>query len=321
MKLFVFLIFLFPLSTLSKERPQEERFIYWMDEIAKQFNSLDAEDVAKNLIEGKSRVTAYNLQALAKIYSQALEDKKGQQFFSKLRNEFKDLEDALGEYKKWNELGKRREREEAFDELADELENNWILKENGEKNEQFLIYKRMEQIRNWNHWPSANEDKKTVVQFIKNQVEKIEKTNYDLTRLEKDRKGEDRNGLHELRRELKWLIIQQRVLGGMIQFSPDSFCPVREFGDLKPGGKYGGLPDLIHVDHEVCYIPKCLFLGVVEAVDFYGDMKDKIEEDDEAREKDKVPDEFVDVAQDYYKKLVKAGTFREYKKALNKCLD
>ena len=54
-----------------------------------------------------------------------------------------------------------------------------------------------------------------------NQLSRIARTEFDLSKLEEG------NGLHELRRELRWFLIEVQVLNGLVQFKPGRRCPIR----------------------------------------------------------------------------------------------
>ena len=53
------------------------------------------ESVADAIVDGPARVAAYNLQALCRLYASEAD------FFGKMRDDFKGLEDVIGAYDKW----------------------------------------------------------------------------------------------------------------------------------------------------------------------------------------------------------------------------
>ena len=86
---------------------QYSRFDPWLDQLDEALNpkgNVDFDDIAKELVDGSSRVAAFNLQALARLYDSE------NNMFKTIKEDFKGLEDAIGAYDKWANVIKKAEK-------------------------------------------------------------------------------------------------------------------------------------------------------------------------------------------------------------------
>jgi hypothetical protein len=175
------------------------------------------------LYQNNARTSLFMLEGLAKLYAGIHNKKK----FSKIKEHFKLLEDALGAIDYYDAFAKQfaankkmpvaitqylqaqtREKVQQLNELL--TEKNWI--NSGEP--------RIEKIKNKledANWLKPEEEIKEIAAFygeaILDIIEFTRQTKFKFTNVEAD--------VHELRRKLRWLsIYPQAVLGG-IQLSKD----------------------------------------------------------------------------------------------------
>lgn len=306
--------------SFAKGEAQKARFEPWISHIENTMTSNSkTEMVAGALLEGENRIATFNLQALGKLYSVQDSD-----FASEIRASFKSLEDGIGAYDMWKKIadksGKAKDQEradKAKKDFAKMLEkDHWVS--GGKKD-------RLKSIRAFldgQKWHSYEDDKNMILAQLAEQVESIAATEYDLTRLEKD--DGDGNGLHELRREIRWLMIESRVLNGMLQFRKNSQdCSVADYEGLYKTSlaqsKYSTLPGS-SLESDPCYIQQCLFLGLSGAVNILGEIKDAAEQDQEARETDTVPKELQLQAETLYKELKNTEIFSKMGQNLRQCM-
>lgn len=257
---------------------QKERFQILFNSIAGKMKYSTGAEVADALLVGKSRVTAFNIQALGKIYANRHKN------FKKLKEDFKSLEDGIGEYKKWRDLLAeaearnasvskikkfRKKKEEAKVALSNMLEDkNWIK---GKR------IKRYQKFISKFDFGGHKKDRDFVLKTLEKYLEKISKTEFDMHVLEEG------NGVHELRREIRWFLMEAKVLNGTLYFRKNTqACPIEQYQNLpqRPiaSSKYATI-NLSPLEKNPCLISQCLFLALVKKVGEYGDLKDQIEAD------------------------------------------
>jgi hypothetical protein len=257
---------------------QRGRFQSWLVDLRRPLeSSRDADRVAEALLGDSARVSSFHLQGLGTLYSEQDEA------FKDFRKAFKSLEDGIGGYDKWDKiLSKaeqrraprsqieelRRKRDEARAEFVERLrEEGWIVSGRGQTR-----LRELTSFLDTYRFKSYDDDRKAILKALGKQLKKVEETQYDLTILEHG------DGLHELRRELRWFLIQARALGGLVIFKSDrEGCPVAELEALLSGREasstYGNLP-VSRAEREPCRISRCLFVGVSDAVSELGKLKD-----------------------------------------------
>ena len=110
---------------------------------------------------------------------------------------------------------------------------------------------------------------------LRDQLKGVKDTEFDLSVLEEG------NGLHELRREIRWFLIEARVLNGLVGFRAASAgCPVPSLADLvnQPiaDSKYSQLPGS-PTETAPCLVSRCIYLALADAVEEIGKLKDEAE--------------------------------------------
>ena len=90
------LLLIFPIGAAENDL-QSKRFTRWTHVLSQALDTENLDEAADNLVRGLSRLAAFNLQALGRVYQHVDKD-----YFKKsIRNEFKLMEDSIGEFKKW----------------------------------------------------------------------------------------------------------------------------------------------------------------------------------------------------------------------------
>jgi hypothetical protein len=312
--LFCALFALVPAAQAANGDAARARFEKVFKPLAKAFppGAKDVEEAADRAVSAGGRLAAFNLQGLTRIY------KKLDPGFNKLGKAAKALEDAIGQIDKWESV-----QEAAIEDGASEADlariqkriddaraafvklivaDEWIRLDGGK-----TVLDRAQKLVAEFEWPTDAKDRDFVLGVLDEQAKKVRDTQYD-TQYDMGIL-ENGDGLHELRRELRWFTIEGKAADGLLAFAPDEQgCPLKEYqGDLvarilkidSGAKKYLTLPD---ATADACLIPRCLFLGVVLAVTDLGKIKDQVERllNETGEETDVVPPKFRKRAEDAY---------------------
>ncbi len=310
-------------SVHAKGRAQIARFEPWIADLSGVLGmSRNPEKVVESLLKERTRFSAFNLQALGKLYSSVDKD------FEDFRRHFKSLEDGIGACEKWAgilETAKKNhapaiELEKIAAKLkeskrklaADLVDHGWIPKL-GKKS----LLEKLSQWLSSYPWDSYSEDKSRMLEALAKRLKEIKDTQFDMAILEEG------NGLHEFRRQLRWFLIEARVLNGMIAFRDRSDCPIDEFkpllNDPIASSKYSVLP-FSDTEKKPCAISQCLFLGFVSAVSDLGELKDLAESANSlGTQSDRVPDFLREKAQKAYEKLVSSDLLEVTRMQIQSC--
>ena len=225
----------------------------------------------------------FRLQSTAKIYS-ARDDK----FFGDLRAEFKTFEDRLGAIGLAKDLRKEAEKlgnddlvrkfklqeREATESLREFLnEGGWL------KNSAEAIGRIRKSLKNYDGWTSVKKDREFVIGEMKDSVKElrndVEKMKFDKVDIEK--------GLHELRRRLRWVIIQLTSFDGFVVRQDEKlpkdlqqwFDQLHQANPKMTESKYLRFSDPLVADP--IKVPLKLQSMIGELVELIGKQKDKAE--------------------------------------------
>lgn len=285
-----------------------ERFEVWMDTLQK---SVEGSDSGVSGVENlksnpKSRIAAFNLQALGMLYSEiSLE-------FNVLKKEFKKIEDGLGQIDKWNNIGNDKNREKATKKFADVLEKEGWIK-SGESSKINKIKKdlklALEQL------PDSDTQ---LVRKLADDLGRINSTSYDFSILEAG------NGLHEFRRQIRWFMIESQVLNGLITFAkPMDACGTPEYETLLSlpiaKSKYSTLSSNPALS-KTCPISQCYFVALSDAVEKLGSIKDQAEMEIGNTTSDKTPAELAAAAKQISDQLHANRLFQKLQDEIGMCL-
>lgn len=178
---------------------------------------------ALTLYKSKSRQVLFNLEALCRIYKN-LHNKKR---FERMLLAFKTLEDQLGKIDYYDSYIEEFIPQANFPKVLldnltshyhQELENlDKILKNERWIDEDQTKLNTIKMELAAASWKSAKKDRKKITKFLIEEIDKIEE----------DYKNEVLNfadlehGVHEFRRQIRWISIYALVLNGLIQLKPE----------------------------------------------------------------------------------------------------
>ena len=196
------------------------RFEYFLNQLqALIVKSSKQKNPALWLYQNNARTPLFMLEGLAKMYAGIHNKKK----FSKIKEHFKLLEDAIGQIDYYDAFAKEflsnkkipasitiylqaqsREKIQSLNEIL--LEKNWLGDDTVRLNK---IRKKLSKA----DWQDEKEDIKSIQQFYITAINKIlafiNEKDFRFTDVEKD--------VHEFRRMLRWLSIYPQALRGCIQ--------------------------------------------------------------------------------------------------------
>ena len=312
----------------TNETIQYSRFDPWLDQLDDALNpkgNANFDEIAKELVDGSSRAAAFNLQALARLYES--KDK----IFKTIKEDFKDLEDAIGAYDKWSNVIKKAERKGVSGDKLMDLKNRQSsemdkLKKFLEKEKWVTGSKkksRLKEIKNTlkeYKWLSLEDDRKFLVNKLVEELKSLDSTKFDMGILEEG------NGVHELRRSLRWILIEMRVLNGLFVFNEKNSCAIPEYSALLnrevSSSGYASLPPST-MGSDSCKIDQCLFLGFVDLVKQIGDQKDiaeaELNESGSNNPGDEVPQSIRKVLEPMYKKMKSSNLVETIQNQVSSC--
>jgi hypothetical protein len=162
-------------------------------------------------------------------------------------------------------------------------------------------------------WGSRSSDRKRVLKRIIKELEDIDDTKYDMSILEHG------DGVHELRRDIRWVLIEQLAVNGMITLRND--CPIPAYASVPNDNRYGALrPSASEPDP--CQVSQCLVFAAAKAVEDLGDIKDQAEaEVNIADADDVVPERLQGPAEAIYHEIRHNDLIATYVDQLKSCRD
>lgn len=199
------------------------RYLFFLQQVKELLiKAREQENPALWLFNNNARTPLFMLEGLAKLYA-GMHNRKS---FSKLKDQFKLIEDGLGQIDYYHWLlktfienkqipsGCREFAEKQIVHCTSELnvvliEKGWLSK----KNRRIVkIIKKLDDI----DWLKPKKEVEAISAFYKQSIENIEEFVAD-TKFHFDNVEED---VHELRRKLRWLSIYPQALQGLIQLAP-----------------------------------------------------------------------------------------------------
>lgn len=256
-----------------------QRFEFFLQQLEALIIKADKQkNPALFLYQHDARTPLFMLEGLCKMYAELHNKKK----FSKLKEHFKVLEDALGAIDYYDAIAKnlsknkkipakvlqylQAQTREKIQHLNDLLaEKKWV----DSSNERILKIRKKLAEADW-----LAEEKETVAigsfyhKAIKSIIDFTKSTAYHFDNMEKD--------VHELRRKLRWLSIYPRALQGSIQLADNnkktkqlSKYLTREIVD----SPFNKMPDAGDNKHFLL-LDKKYFLALSWMIDALGKLKD-----------------------------------------------
>ncbi|MGE0173704.1 MAG: hypothetical protein AB7T49_12985 [Oligoflexales bacterium] len=314
-------------SNVGPSNAAFERFEKWIEQLNPILGKeLSAQEAANGILDAskKNRAVMFSMQALGRLYE------KQNPEFEMIRQNFKSLEDGIGEFDKWSELyskgektgvgpdnlkkfseGKDLARQAFADSLRDQ---SWV-----ETSQPRL--RAIHDFLQGYDWLPYNEERNILIKAMDKQISKIGKKEWDLSSLE------GKAGLHELKRELRWFQIEAQVLNGLVAFREDSNdCPVEEFKALlsEPIAQnpFSQLP-IAPGEVNPCFISQCLYLAGATFVSELDAIKQEAElyaYTTGVEFTNEVPAKFQERAGNVLKSLVGAGYVSHISSQLNACI-
>lgn len=276
------------------------------------------EQIAQSLLNS-GRPAAFSLQGLFRVYEK-MDDQ-----FGDFRDDYKALEDGIGAYDKWSTIYQaavsankdqatldklKKQRDDALVTFKAMLTSKQFLTENGAPTK----IKQTEDFLNAYKWKPRAEDRGYVLDHLIKEVKDMKTTKYDMTILEYG------DGIHELRRDIRWVLIEQLGLNGMI-LGKDAkeACPVPAYTGLENDGRYTSYRASPQ-EPNACQVSLCLVGAMSKAVSDLGNLKDQAEEEVNINgEADVVPANLQGPANDIYSAIQTNDLFGQYLTQLNAC--
>ena len=255
-----------------------ERFIKPLSSLEEALqSSQNAHEAMLKLTETDYRQYAFKLEALARFY----QDEKWAKNFKEYRDLFKRLEDHLGATVDAVHMVKQAKKLNLLPEVIEILEkealqnqktleallvsDGWIEGRKGSSVFRHLL-SELKKLK----IPSQEEDAQYVVKRIRHEAKAIIKADLDMHDLQ--------NGLHELRRRLRWILIDLASLRGRLVILEDKKIPA----ELMP---FQNIDDVAKkylvfetTDYEVkhpVYMKKSAYLALSYFVNWFGKIKDR----------------------------------------------
>lgn len=255
-------------------RPRE-RFVTWLARLQPAFTSTDATTLAEALHTGDVRLTIFYLEGLLKLYVgrypelrsvfervKALEDAMGAMGAARQLTELVTKLPVAPETVRWCEqqqvaIGQR---------VVDLLAKDWLPNAEGK----VPLFAELLATLAGLTFDGYRKDRKRVIAEIRRRLEKLEDTSLDMFELQGNR------GLHELRRQLRWIPIYCVALDGLIQTDPTTH-PIEAYAELLDSeiakSPYARLPEPTREDKPVV-VSFSLFLANTRFIAELGKLKD-----------------------------------------------
>ena len=304
------------------------------------FSGKPSDELVEEIMKTSLRDDLFRIEGLLRLYRSAFEKEAGELLMT-----VKAFEDALGKYGESRDLIVTVQKVGApqkflsFVEQKEKLaravfvqflqSEGWLKKDGGKIE---FLRSRLAKM----DWASKKKDREYLVSEIESQIKTIEKKTYDLSDLE--------NGIHELRRDLRWLPIYSLSLDGALVLGKGK-CPLEQFEPLVHSplaeSKFNILPANDEEKH-TCEISQCLFLGMSSYIEKFGAIKNFGQAEEflaaallesgmaktmtEAKQMaagygEKIPNqvEVHEAARVVYDDLKRSGIFPELRKELKSC--
>ncbi len=270
-------------ETLAQERLQESvsRVHGTLSRVLKQhpdFLQLSNLEQAELLASSGLRFQMFRLQALGRMYKTL----KRKEIMAS--GEFKDLErigaevqkmglvansieNHMGQFEFQKASGRMNLMQEAADRIHEIMIEQKLVDSNGIGPRFAEWYATIHALI----WTSDVVDHKFVITVILGQISRVEKEQYDMTLLE--------DGLHELRRELRWIMLYFQASNGLFEKSATGAFQCsqeRLVFSAFVDPKYNKLESNLNVKNK-CPLSECLYDELAGAVGQFGAYKDKAE--------------------------------------------
>lgn len=261
---------------VSVNAPGQRRFLAAIATLDAALSSPGgAKGATTALVDHDARRDIFHLEALFKVYRDALGPAA-----EPLAAQVKGLEDLIGATTTFSHALKLSEKNgappevaarlralqsAAMDAVEAEVAAHWLPGADGKSPAVATLLSALTQAE----LPGAKKDRKLVAKWFTHQAEKIGRTDYAMDRLD--------DGVHALRRKLRWLVVTMESLDGLVQVGP-----ARGKGAATEAlvTKYPSTLAPARTDEKALEVPADVFAQLQAAIADLGDIKD----DAEARE-------------------------------------
>lgn len=294
------------------------RFAPYLKTLRSALESGRSTDQIAQTLLSSGRPASFSLQALCRLYEK--EDDE----FKSLRDDFKGLEDGIGQFDKWDGFYRAAVSQHKDQATLDRLK--------AQSDTALTTFSQMLSSKGWisadaatpslaaKHeawlkayaWKPRAEDRKAVLTHLSKELDDLATTQYDMKILEVG------NGIHELRRDIRWVLIEQLGLNGMITLNPAT-CAIPAYAALPMSDRYTQLRSSA-LEPSPCQIDACVVAAAAKAVGNIGDLKDQAEEEVNLNgDADVVPVRLQPAAQALYTELTTNKLFEVYKAQIDAC--
>lgn len=256
-------------------RPRE-RILTWLARLEGAFSaSSDAETLTEAIVAGDVRLTLFYLEGLLKLYVERYPQ------LSDVYERVKGLEDALGALGAASSLTQSvrgvaapvpcvawadQQQVTMRQRVVELLGKDWLPDADG----RVPLFGELVKILASLEFEKYRRDQKTILNAIRRRLSKLEDADLDMFELQGNR------GLHELRRQLRWIPIYCVALDGLVQTDPTSH-PIKAYAEFLDSevarSPYARLPEPLREDRPVA-ISLSLFLANTHFISELGRLKD-----------------------------------------------
>lgn len=256
-------------------RPRE-RILTWLARLQPVLQSTsDVEALTHEVLSKNLRATLFYLEGILKLYVRRYPE------LTALYQRVKMLEDVLGGFDAAQALVQtvskldvaydctawgEQQRELMRRRVTDELSKGWVVDGAG----RVPVFDELIATLTQLDFDGYRKDRKTLIREIRRRLLELDKTSMDMFELQGNR------GLHELRRQLRWVPIYCVALDGLI-VTDSTYHPIKEYALFLEAevakSPYARLPEPTFEDKPVS-ISLSLFLANTHFISELGDLKD-----------------------------------------------
>ncbi len=294
------------------------RFAPYLKTLRAALESGQSTDQIAQTLLSSGRPASFSLQALCRLYEK--EDDK----FKALRDDFKGLEDGIGGFDKWNSIYQTA--------VSEHKDAATLARLKAQSDTALTAFSQLLSSKGWisanaatpslaaNHeawlkayaWKKRADDRKVVLTHLSKEADDLATTKYDMKILEVG------NGIHELRRDLRWMLIEQLGLNGMVTLNPAT-CAIPAYAALPVTDRYTQLKSSA-LEPSPCQIDACVVAAAAKTVNDLGDLKDQAEQEVNINgDADVVPVRLQPAAEKIYAEVTANKLFETYKAQLDAC--
>ncbi len=232
----------------------------------------DPKEIIEYMLAKDTRGWIFRLEGLLKLYK----SKKKRPHLLDLYNKIKSLEDSIGAYDAfldWGDFAKKAQAPapviDYFNLHTEKSYENLVTKINQEWNQEGF-HSFIETLSK-HEWKSYKKDKAFIRKKLIKELEDLELTQYEFNQLEE--------GVHEFRRDIRWIPIYAHALQGLIHFTDDAGkSSAKAFNQLLENQKLRNSPYVIYEESPKETSPMTLslpyYLALSYVIGAIGKIKD-----------------------------------------------